>query len=261
MLISLELKVNIKENYMRVYKTLYEAVNESLRDLYVRGISVECESYQDKKLTGEDRIVKELIGVDFKVDKPLYQRDEIIKYVFKDEASKILKYCKQEIKDRTSGKPLNPGNSYKIRSDMWNKFLENDNKFSYQYAERIWTNNQFENVINILRKDKGTRQAVLSIWNSSLDINMEKLGGGNRVPCSLNYQFLIRNDRLHCIYSMRSNDALAHHVIDLYCATGLMEYVVNRLKDIYPSLKVGSLTYLCGSFHVFNWELKNWVLF
>lgn len=246
---------------MRVYKDLKSAVNETLRDLKVRGISVECESYQDKKLTGEDRFVKELIGVCFKVDSPLYKRDDVIKYIFKENSDQILKYCQQEIKDRCSGKPLNPGNSYKIRPDMWNKFLENDHKFSYQYAERFWTNNQFETVINILKKDKGTRQAVLSVWNPSLDMVENKLGGGNRIPCSLNYQFLIRNDKLHCIYSMRSNDALGHHVIDLYVATGLMEYVVKRLKKVYPNLKVGSLTYMCGSFHVFHWDVKNWVLF
>lgn len=246
---------------MRIYRTLYEAVNETLRDLKVRGISVECNSYQDKKLEGEDRFVKEIIGVAFKVDKPLYKRDEVIWYVFKEDADRIIKYCKQEIKDRCSGKPLNPGNSYKIRADMWTKFLENGQKFSYQYAERLWTHDQFRTVIDCLRNDKGTRQAVLSVWNPDLDMVGGKLGGGNRIPCSLFYQFLIRNDRLHCIYSMRSNDALGHHAIDLYCATGLMEYVVKELKDIYPNLKVGSLTYECGSFHTFHWYLKDWVLF
>ena len=241
---------------MRIYKTLKDAVNETFRDLKVRGISVECNSYQDKKLEGEDRFVKELMGVAFKVDKPLLNRDEVIRYTFGEDADRIIKYCKQEIKDRCSGKPLNPGNSYKIRQDMWNKFLENNHKFSYQYAERLWTNNQFENVIQCLKNDSGTRQAILSMWNPDKDMDIHKLGGGNRIPCSLNYQFMIRNDRLHCIYSMRSNSAIEHCPIDLYCATGLMEYVAKRLN-----IKVGSLTYVCGSLHAFHWNLKNWILF
>lgn len=240
---------------MRIYKTIKDALNETFRDLKVRGISVECNSYQDKKLEGEDRFVKELTGVAFKIDKPLLNRDEAIRYTFKDDAERIIKYCKQEIKDRCSGKPLNPGNSYKIRADMWNKFLEGK-KFSYQYAERLWTNNQFESVIQCLKNDPGTRQAVLSVWNPDKDMQPNKLGGGNRIPCSLNYQFMIRNGRLHCIYSMRSNSALEHCPIDLYCATGLMEYVAKRLN-----VKVGSLTYLCGSLHAFHWNLKDWVLF
>lgn len=248
---------------MRVYKTIYDALNETARDIKVRGISVECNSYQDKKLEGEDRFVKELIGVDFKVDKPLLDRDKAIEYIFRDkeEALRIVEYCKQEIADRCSGVPLNPGNSYKIRPDMWTKFLEGSGKFSYQYAERLWTNNQFRNVIEVLKNDPGTRQAVLSVWNPELDMDLNKTGGGNRIPCSLNYQFFIRNGHLHCIYSMRSNDFLGHHVIDLYCASGLMEYVVKELKDVYPDLKVGSLTYMGGSLHAFHWDLKNWVLF
>lgn len=248
---------------MRIFQTLYDAVNETARDLKVRGITVECDSYQDKKLEGEDRFVKELMGVAFKVDKPLLRRDDVLGYLFKDpeERAKILKYCKQEIKDRCSGKPLNPGNSYKIRADMWNKFLEKDNKFSYQYAERLWTNGQFESVINCLKNDPGTRQAVLSIWNPDKDMLPSKLGGGNRIPCSLYYQFLIRNGRLHCVYTMRSNDFLGHHIIDLYCASGLMEYVVKRLKPVYPDLKVGTLTYMCASLHAFHWNLKDFVWF
>lgn len=246
---------------MRIYKTLLPAVQEVYRDLLVRGITVECNSYQDKKLEGEDRFVKELMGVDFRITTPLLERDELIKYAFKDDADRIIKYCQQEIKDRCSGEPLNPGNSYKIRSDMWTKFLEDGNKFSYQYAERLWTNNQFRTVIDTLKNDSGTRQAVLSIWNPDLDMRASKLGGGNRIPCSLFYQFMIRNDRLHCQYFMRSNDALGHFPIDLYCATGLMEYVVNELKDTYPNLKVGSLSYMACSFHCFKWDMEKIIIY
>lgn len=249
---------------MRIYSNIYEALNETARDLLVRGIRVKCKSYQDKKLEGEDQYIRELIGVAFKISKPMENWEEAIGYIFKDpeEAKKILEYCKQEIKDRCSTEPLNPGNSYKIREDMWNKFLEGG-KFSYQYAERIWTKHQMDKVLTALINDEGSRQAVLSIWNPDLDMDSNKLGGGNRIPCSLNYQFLIRNDRLHCIYHMRSNDFFGHHVIDLICAAGMMDYVVKTLKEngCYPDLKVGSLTYLSGSLHGFQWDLKNWVLF
>lgn len=248
---------------MRIYQTLYDAVNETARDLSVRGITVEVNSFQDKKLQGEDRFFKELVGVAFKVDKPLLHRDDVIGYIFRDpeEKKRIIKYCKQEIKDRCSGKKLNPGNSYKIRADLWNNFLEGSGKFSYQYAERLWTNNQFEHVIDTLKNDKGTRQAYLSVWDPNIDMDGTKTGGVSRIPCSLGYQFLIRNDRLHCIYNMRSNDFLSHNCIDLYCCSGLMEYVVKRLKDTYPKLKVGSLTFIAGSLHETPWQLKEYVWF
>ena len=69
----------------RIFKTIYDAMDETARDLKVRGISVECNSYQDKKLEGEDRFVKELVGVKFVIDKPLLDREKAIKYIFRDE--------------------------------------------------------------------------------------------------------------------------------------------------------------------------------
>jgi len=248
---------------MRTYKTIRESLDETARDLLVRGITVECKSYQDKILEGNDRFVKELMGVDFMISKPMLGWREAVQYLFKtdEETDKILKYCEQEIKDRTSGEMLNPGNSYKIRGDYWSNFLEGNNKFSYQYAERLWTNNQFGSVINCLRNDPGTRQAVLSVWYPELDMNSEKLGGGNRIPCSLNYQFMIRNNRLHCIYHMRSSNFFEHLPIDLICAAGMMDYIVKQLKDTYPDLQVGSLSYLGGSLHGFQWSLSKFVLF
>ena len=114
---------------MRIYKTIKDALNETFRDLQVRGCTVECKSYQDKKLEGEDRYVKELMGVAFKIDKPTLNLKECIEYVFGEDSERIIKYCEQEIEDRCSGKPLNPGNSYKIRKDMWSQFLENNSRF------------------------------------------------------------------------------------------------------------------------------------
>lgn len=248
---------------MRNYKTIRQALDETARDLAVRGITVECNSYQDKKLEGEYRFVKELMGVDFRISNPLLDWEGAVSYLFRDktEAEKILRYCEQEIKDRTSGKPLNPGNSYKIRADYWSNFLEGDQKFSYQYAERLWTNDQFNAVIDCLRNDSGTRQAVLSMWNPDKDMVPSKLGGGNRIPCTLSYGFLIRNDRLHCVYHMRSSNFFEHLPIDLICTAGMMEYIVKQLKDTYPNLKVGSLSYLGNSLHGFKWSLDRVCLF
>lgn len=248
---------------MRNYKTIRDALDETARDLAVRGITVECNSYQDKKLEGDYRFVKELMGVDFRISNPMLEWKEAVSYLFPSqfETEKILNYCNQEIADRCSGQMLNPGNSYKIRADYWSNFLEGDDKFSYQYAERLNMNDQFEAVIDCLRKDPGTRQAVLSMWYPEKDMIPSKLGGGNRIPCTLNYQFMIRNDRLHCVYHMRSSNFFEHLPIDLICTAGMMSYIVTKLRDTYPELKVGSLSYLGGSLHGFKWSLDQKVLF
>lgn len=233
---------------MRFYKTALEAVDNTCRDLLVRGITIESNSYQDKILVGEDRFVKELTNVDFAITKPNLKLDEALEYCFKEEWQRIKKYCDQEIKDRISGKPLNPGNSYKIRKDMWNQFIH-DCKFSYTYAERMAR--QLPLVIKALKDDPGTRQAVMSIWNPELDMVDNKLGGGQRIPCSLLYQFTIRYGALDCLYVMRSNSFFEHHVIDIYCAVGIMKHIAKQC-----GVKLGTLTFMAGSLHAFQWSLK-----
>jgi thymidylate synthase len=99
------------------------------------------------------------------------------------------------------------------------------------------------------------------MWNPDKDMVPSKLGGGNRIPCTLNWQFMIRNDRLHCVYHMRSSNFFEHLPIDLICAAGMMKYVVEQLRDTYPDLKVGSLSYLGSSLHGFKWSLDQVCLF
>ena len=245
---------------MRIFKNCEEAMKEITRELLVQGISVECESYQNKKLTGEDKIVKELIGVSFLISKPLQKRKEMLQYVFKEDADRIEQYCIQEFKDRVCGELLNPGNSYKIRQDLWQKFMvDSETKFDYTYAERIWTNNQMGQVIDCLQKDKGTRQAMLMIFNPEIDSG--KHGGNTRIPCSVSFQFMIRNNRMYCLYYMRSNSLFEHSPIDFWLAAEMISWLTDQLKPTYPDLKTGSLIFMAGSLHGFQWNLKQWLIF
>ena len=250
---------------MRIFKNVYDAVEETRRDLLVRGKTVDCNSYQDKLLVGEDRKVKELTGVSFIITNPLAKRFEALEDTFKQDAKRIEEYCIQEAKDRTSGTPMNPGNSCKIRQDMWMKF-QKDGKFAYTYSERLWRDfgdnqGQFKTVLDALRKDAGSRQAIVMLWHPDIDCKQDRLGGGQRVSCSISYQFMIRDGKLHCIYYMRSCSALEHFPIDLFAASEIMKWVTEQLQDTYPGLKVGDLHYMAGSLHAFNWNLKDWVVY
>jgi thymidylate synthase len=242
---------------MRIFKNCEDMIKEIDRELLVQGITVPVKHYQNKKLTGKDKITKELIGVSFTISKPLEKRKEMLEFIFKNEADKIEEYCKQEFKDRISKYPLNPGNSYKIRQDMWQKFMIEDNlKFDYTYSERL--NKKWGKVVQTLNEDKHSRQAVVQIFES-YDLN--NTGGDTRIPCSLNYSFVIRNNRLYLIYHMRSNDYFGHFPIDIWLAAESIGFLTNKLKDKYRDLKTGSLIYFCNSLHAYNWDLKKWVVF
>lgn len=241
----------------RIFRNCSEMIQEMDRELFQSGIRVDVNHYQNKQLEGEDRFTKEIVGVQFCISKPLLKRKEMLEFIFKDDADRIEQYCIQEFKDRISRKPLNPGESYKIRQDMWQKFMVDDNaKFDYTYAERLY--DKWDHVIAALKEDKHSRQAVMQVFSHE---DTAKHGGDTRIPCSMHFQYLIRNDQLHCIYTMRSNDYFGHFPIDIWLAAESIQYLVDQLKETYPELETGKLYYQAGSLHAYNWNLKERLLF
>ena len=245
----------------RIFKDCLEMVQEMDRELKVSGITVPVKHYQNKELTGENQNTKELIGVNFVISKPSLGKKDMLKFLFKDEADNIEKYCEQEFLDRINREGLNPGNSYKIRLDLWQALMskKDGDKFDYTYSERINYCHQLDNAIAALKDDIHSRRAMIMIFRP--EDTLDSSGFSTRIPCSIDYQFLIRNNKLIVIYHIRSNDYFKHFAIDIWLANALQEYMVEQLKDVYPNLKVGSLNYYCGSFHAYNEDLTKWVIY
>lgn len=245
----------------RIFKDCLEMVQEMDRELKVSGITVPVKHYQNKELVGENQNTKELIGVNFIISKPSLKKKEMLEFLFKEEADNIEKYCEQELLDRVNREGLNPGNSYKIRLDLWQSLMskKDGEKFDYTYSERINFHNQLDNAIASLKDDEHSRRAMVMIFKP--EDTDESMGFATRIPCSISYQFVIRNNKLMVIYYIRSNDYFKHFAIDIWLANAMQEYIVEQLKETYPRLKVGSLNYYCGSFHAYNEDLSNWVIY
>lgn len=245
----------------RIFKDCLEMVQEMDRELKVSGITVPVKHYQNKELTGENQNTKELVGVNFIISKPSLGKKDMLKFLFKDEADNIEEYCKQEFLDRINREGLNPGNSYKVRLDLWQSLMskKDGEKFDYTYSERINYCHQLDNAIAALKDDIHSRRAMIMIFKP--EDTMESSGFATRIPCSIDYQFLIRNNKLMVLYHIRSQDYFKHFAIDIWLANAMQEYMVEQLKDTYPNLKVGSLNYYCGSFHAYNEDLSNWVIY
>ena len=107
----------------RIFKDNLEMIQEMDRELKVSGITVPVKHYQNQELKGEDQKTKELIGVNFIISKPYLKKREMLDFMFKEEADKIEKYCEAELMDRVDRRGLNPGNSYKIRMDLWQALM------------------------------------------------------------------------------------------------------------------------------------------
>lgn len=102
--------------------------------------------------------------------------------------------------------------------------------------------NQVHSVIDRLAKDHDSRQAVMTIYDGQLDL----LRPGHVVPCTISLQFLIRQDKLHCIANMRSNDVVWGLTYDVFNFTMIQEWIAKRL-----GYEVGPYHHHAGSLHLY----------
>ena len=224
---------------MRIFIDWKETVEELKREFAEMGILVKPKSMQNKDIEGNpDYFTKELQHYSYTLLNP--NPDDII------QANK--EWANAEFAERIAVERINPGTAYLKRDEVWDEFLE-DGKFGYTYNERFGLANQLSKIIARLSVDPDSRQLWLSVWSPERDI--DKLGGISRVPCSLGYNFQIRNGKLNIHYVMRSCDFYTHFYNDVYLALKLQRYVAESV-----GVPVGDFTHTMFSFHVYNKDLE-----
>lgn len=107
------------------------------------------------------------------------------------------------------------------------------------YGPRI--KHQIENLVNVLRNDECSRQAVVQIWNLS-----DVFRNGDK-PCTLSLQFLLRNFELEMVVNMRSQDVWFGLAIDAFVFSQLQMTIANILD-----VAVGKYVHHVGSLHAYE---------
>ena len=105
---------------------------------------------------------------------------------------------------------------------------------------------QLEAVTHLLRSKPNTRQAVITMWNAG-DLPHAILGDHKDLPCTLTWQFLRRDDGLHLITTMRSNDVWLGFPYDVFVNTTILRLVAMAL-NVAPV----SYTHQVGSMHLYT---------
>lgn len=216
------------------------------------------------------------------IDKPEYTFLELLNVYFQAPIGEE-KYLKAMIKpdlpwadehfeERVSGISYNPPPSHK----NW-PYAKSENKefmegeiFSHTYPERFWPKRagandledrfgiryhygDLEDVIKLLCNEPYTRQAFLPIWFPE-DTGAIK---GQRVPCTIGYHFIMRNEYLHIIYYIRSCDYLRHFRNDIYMACRLLYYVLEQMNGALGlDIKAGLLSMQIVNLHIFAQEKR-----
>lgn len=117
--------------------------------------------------------------------------------------------------------------------------------FAGAYGPRIRA--QLPRVVERLKADPDTRQAVMTIWDPAQDLYYE---GGVDYPCTVMLQFLIRDDKLLMHVTMRSNDVFWGLSYDAPTFAFLQLNVANTL-----GLEVGSYFHHAVSLHLYERDL------
>lgn len=119
------------------------------------------------------------------------------------------------------------------------KYSDDNRILHGAYGPRIVPN--IDKVIRLLKNDTNCRQAVIPIYDRG-DVDC----GSKDVPCTLFIQFLIRNNKLNVIVSMRSNDIYLGFPYDIFNFSMLQEYIAVML-----GIEIGSYTHMVGSMHYY----------
>lgn len=104
---------------------------------------------------------------------------------------------------------------------------------------------QLYNVYNELKEHKNTRRAVIVLWSPADDGTFPD---SLDYPCNDMIQFLVRDNKLHMIVTVRSNDEIWG-----YTAINMIEFpLMQRLMASALGLEVGVYKHQAGSFHIYD---------
>lgn len=131
----------------------------------------------------------------------------------------------------------------KCYAPQYAHFAEDDGRAHGAYGKRMRDHDQIERAIRELLSSPISRQCVIGLWDRRDD-----MGSCRRdLPCTLTWQLLVRDERLHMITTMRSNDVWLGMPYDVYVNCCVMMLLAHRLN-----VRPGSYTHNAGSLHLYE---------
>lgn len=124
---------------------------------------------------------------------------------------------------------------------QFEKYAEDDGNFYGSYGTR--TSGQYDAVVEKLKNDRDSRQAVVTIWDPTRDNKPHK----RDYPCTVMHQFKIRNNRLNMSVYMRSNDVWLGSAYDFFQFTRVQIAMASVL-----GIEPGMYSHHVGSLHIYE---------
>jgi len=140
------------------------------------------------------------------------------------------------------------GELYGKVPEIWKRMADTNDNVNSNYGWQWKRNDQIDYVIDLLRNEPDTRQAVITI----LDMKEHDTFTFD-TPCTYAVQFTILDNKFNMSVVMRSNDLWFGFCNDQYQFSKLQHYVWNRicfgkLKD----LEMGTYFHYAHNLHLYN---------
>lgn len=142
---------------------------------------------------------------------------------------------------------------------IWKKIADGRDEVESNYGTYIFE--QWSWAIQELLLDKDSRRATIAINQP-----FHKYANPCDYPCTQYLQFLIRDNKLHLIVNMRSNDAVFGFCNDVFAFSLFQQMMLNELNYNNPeggkALELGHYYHHAGSFHIYesHWPMMDKIL-
>lgn len=138
-----------------------------------------------------------------------------------------------------------------------NKHGEINSNYGYLIFSEEY-HNQYECAVNELRRNPNSRRAIMIYNRPSMQVEFCK-DGRNDFVCTNAHTFYIRDDKIHVVVQMRSNDLVYGYRNDLAWAKYVQKLVVD---DLYLyNYDVGNVYWQVQNLHVYErhfWMIDCW---
>jgi len=133
----------------------------------------------------------------------------------------------------------------------YNQFSDDGNTLNGAYGFRIQSYfeiNQLESLITLLKKDRETRRAVITLYAPKDLINNDSFD----IPCNTSIFCKIRNSKLDITIINRSNDLYLGIPYNIFVFNVLQQYIANRL-----GIEIGTQRHFTDCLHLYERDLIN----
>jgi thymidylate synthase len=137
---------------------------------------------------------------------------------------------------------------------IWKQIASKDGKINSNYGYLVYSienGSQYAKVTKALLADPTTRQGIMIYTRPSIHVDFNKNEMKDFI-CTSTVQYLIRDNQLVTIVTMRSNDAIFGYKNDYAWQVYISNRLLNLLNSFNNNYSLGKIFWNVGSLHIYE---------